>query len=75
MVWKELECDSLAQLEIVGSIYLTHAAFAQQAYDSISLEKDRAGHKTSVIDGIVRLGWGLNWGLARIESLRSSIVE
>jgi hypothetical protein len=29
MIWEELECDGLAQLEIVGSIYLAHAPFAQ----------------------------------------------
>jgi hypothetical protein len=75
MIGKELESDSLAQLEIVGSIYLAHAAFAQQANNSISLEQDCAGNKPSVVDGIVRLSWRLNWGLTRVETLRSPIVE
>jgi hypothetical protein len=75
MIGKELEGDSLAQLEIVGSIYLAHAAFAQQANNSISLEQDCAGNKPSVVDGIVRLGWRLNWSFTRVETLRSSIVE
>src|SRR6476660_6917537 len=75
MIGKELESDGLAQLEIIGSIYLAHAAFAQQANNSISLEQDCAGNKPSVIDGIVRLSWRVNRSLARFEALRSGIVE
>src|SRR6185369_13825960 len=75
MIGKELERDSLAQLEIVGSIYLAHAAFTQQPNNSISLEQHCAGNKPSVVDGIVRLSCGLNRGLAGVETLRSPIVE
>ena len=73
MIREELECDGLAQLEIVGSIYLAHAPFAQQADNAISVKQDRAGHKPSVVDGIVRLCGGLNRRLVRIEELRNAV--
>src|SRR5678816_2731097 len=75
MIGKELESDRLAQLEIVGAIYLAHAPFAKQTHNSISLEQDCAGNKPGIVDRVVRLGWGSRWGLARVETLRSSIVE
>ena len=71
MIRQKLECDRLAQLEIIGSIYLSHPAFAQQTDNSISLAKDCAGNETGVVDRFVRL----SGSLARIEAPGSSIVD
>src|SRR6266404_3746738 len=50
MFRQELERDGLAELEIVGAIDFTHAAFAQQANDAIALRQHRARHETRIID-------------------------
>ena len=71
MIGEELKSNGLAQLEIVGSIYLAHSAFAQQTDNSISLAENRAGNVTRIIDRIVRL----SGSLARVETPGSSVVD
>ena len=48
---QELHGDGLAQAQVVGTVDLAHAAFAQQSHDAISLCENLAGNKTPFIEG------------------------
>jgi hypothetical protein len=50
MIRQELERDRLAQLEIVGPIDFTHAAFAQQADDTVTTREYHSRYKSGVVD-------------------------
>src|SRR5262249_55561582 len=40
---QELERDRLAELEVVGAVYLAHAAASQEAHDAVAARDHRAG--------------------------------
>jgi hypothetical protein len=50
MIGKEFESDGMREFQIVSAIDFTHAAFAEQADDSIAVSQDRPGHKPRVVD-------------------------
>jgi hypothetical protein len=45
MLGKELQCDRLAEFEVVGAIDLAHSAAAQEPDDSVALRENRAWEK------------------------------
>src|SRR5262245_25657402 len=49
-VWKELQCDQLTELQVLGFIYLAHSAATQQSDDAVSLCEYCARHESSLIE-------------------------
>src|SRR6476661_5893549 len=59
MIGQKLESYRLAQLQIVGTIHLTHTAFTEETNDSISIDENCARNEAGVIDGVERLRLGV----------------
>ncbi len=55
---QKLEGDRLAQLQVVGTVHLAHAAAAETAHDAISLGEQGAGREAAVVDraGVAGVG-------------------
>jgi hypothetical protein len=51
--WKKLQSNRLRELQIVCTIDFSHAAFAEQPYDTIARGQDCSGDETRVVYGIV----------------------
>jgi hypothetical protein len=47
---KKLQRDGLPQLEIVGTVHLTHAAASEPSDDAVAAVQNRAGSEPAVVD-------------------------
>lgn len=76
MIGKELECDRLAEFQIIGAVDFTHPAFAKQANDAIAISQNRPPRQNArrrlipATSGFVAL---LDW-LAGVFPFRDSLV-